>query len=85
MTQGAPAIIEIEEENETFKSGAPAGFPISRPAIENLRVVVQQFELSWRNGTPCPQVRAIYKVVSTQKSVNKYNSYRCVATRLFVT
>ena len=76
MTQNAPAIIEVPEVNETFKSGASAAFLISPPGRLGSEIVVQQFENSWRSTTTCPQVRAIYKVVSTQKSVNKYNVYR---------
>ena len=80
VTQNAPAIIEIADDNETFKSGASATFTISQPGRLGLEPVVQQFEGSWRSTTTCPQVRAIYKVVSTQTSVNAYNVYRYVVT-----
>ena len=55
-------------------------FPTPRPVNLISEVVVQQFERSWRSATTCPQVRAIYKVVSTQQSVNKYNFYWYVTT-----
>lgn len=58
VMQRSPAIIEIVEENETFKS------------------VSQQFKRSWRHTTTCPKVRSIYKIVSTQKILDKYDAYR---------
>ena len=34
MTRNAPAIIEIEEENETFKSGASAALHFSSGSLK---------------------------------------------------
>lgn len=74
--QNAPAIIEIAEENETFKSGPFA--LASVPCLDRLifALVAQQFKRSWRHTTTCPKVRAVYKIVATQQNVDKYNSYR---------
>ena len=79
VTQNAPAIIEIAEDNETFKSGAFALSPASHPGRLRFWAVAKQFRDSWRRTTACPQVRAVYKVVSTQQSIDEYNSYRYVS------
>ena len=80
VMQSAPAIVEIAEEHETFKSGAFVFSPVSRMGCLIPDVVAQQFKNSWRHGVACPTVRAIYKVVSTQQSVDKYNLYRFVVS-----
>ena len=74
--QNAPAIIEIVEENETFKSGVFDLAPVARPGHLIFGVVAQQFQSSWRHATTCPTVRAVYQIVSTQQDIDKYNSYR---------
>ncbi|KAI0784004.1 hypothetical protein BC629DRAFT_1594122 [Irpex lacteus] len=44
---------------------------------ETFKSVESQFKTSWRHaGKPCPPVRYIYKIVSDQASVDKYNTYR---------
>lgn len=81
--QNAPAIIEIAEENETFKSGVFFLCSVdssSGSAYDWRGVVAQQFKRSWRHTTSCPKVRAVYKVVPAQQSLDKYNAYRCVVT-----
>ena len=45
-----------------------------------VEVVAQQFKRSWRHTTPCPKVRAIYKIVLSQQILDKYDSYRFVTT-----
>ena len=38
--------------------------------------VATQFQKSWRHRTPCPPVRAIYKIFNTEASVRQYELYR---------
>lgn len=38
--------------------------------------VASQFEKSWRSTAPCPEVRAVYKIVSTKLSLEKYEDYK---------
>lgn len=38
--------------------------------------VVDQFETSWRSGTPCPTVERVYRVVISGNLVHKYKAYR---------
>ena len=78
VMRGAPAIVEIAEENETFKSGVFALPPIPRPGRLIFGVVVQQFQSSWRDAAACPTVHAVYQIVFSQQSMDKYNSYRHV-------
>lgn len=35
-----------------------------------------QFKASWRHATPCPPVKAVYKVVATDASMGKYKAYK---------
>lgn len=74
--QNAPGIIEIAEENETFKSGTFIASPITRSGHSRLEVVARQFKHSWRHTTACPKVRAVYKITSSQQNLDKYNAYR---------
>jgi hypothetical protein len=39
-------------------------------------VVANQFQESWRHPTAYPTVKAIYLIVSTQQTLNKYKAYR---------
>ena len=86
VMQKSPAIIEIAEENETFKSGVY--FFLFDSFVWGMLtigggLVAQQFKRSWRHTTPCPKVRAVYKIVPSQQNLDKYNTYRCVASASF--
>lgn len=35
-----------------------------------------QFKASWRHPSTCPTVKAVYKIVGTQASMNQYKRYR---------
>ncbi|KAF9790536.1 hypothetical protein BJ322DRAFT_999788 [Thelephora terrestris] len=37
--------------------------------------VAIQFQQSWMQNTPCPQVRAVYKIISTEQSLRQYQQY----------
>jgi len=39
-------------------------------------IVVSQFQQNWKHPSPCPTVRAIYKVISSQQIVDRYENYR---------
>ena len=78
VIRSAPTIIEIAEDNETFKDGTFTISPVFRPSCLRFGVVAEQFKNSWRHATTCPQVRAVYKVVSTPQNVDKYNLYRYI-------
>ena len=42
-----------------------------------ISLVEAQFKTSWRHPVcPCPPVRYIYKIVSNQASLDRYNAYR---------
>ncbi|KAI0337036.1 hypothetical protein BDW22DRAFT_1340582, partial [Trametopsis cervina] len=44
---------------------------------QTFKSVEAQFQTSWRHvGRTCPTVRHIYKIVSSQSSVDKYSAYR---------
>jgi len=43
---------------------------------EMFRSVANKFRESWRHPTDCPTVKAIYLIVSTQQTLNKYEAYR---------
>jgi len=43
---------------------------------ETFKSVASQFEKSWRHQTSCPTVRAVYKVISTQQNLDKYEAYK---------
>ena len=80
VMKSAPGIVEITEENETFKSGALSSCFLS-PLLGRAyywRAVAQQFRRSWRHTTQCPKVRAVYKIVSSQQNLDKYDAYRYV-------
>jgi len=55
-------------------------FHSSSRSTHDWRAVAQQFKRSWRHTTPCPKVRAIYKIIPTQQNLDKYNAYRYVVT-----
>ncbi|KAF9790511.1 ADP-ribosylation [Thelephora terrestris] len=41
----------------------------------NYKSVESQFKQSWRHKTACPEVKAIYKVISTEASLKQYDQY----------
>jgi len=41
--------------------------------------VAKQLRKKWLHNTQCPQVRAIYKVVSTADNIAKYEQYLSVS------
>jgi len=40
--------------------------------------VASQFRQKWMHNTQCPEVRAIYKIVSTTANLMKYEQYLSV-------
>lgn len=38
--------------------------------------IEKQFLQSWKHNTPCPDVRAIYKIVNTEERLGKYRQYQ---------
>ena len=72
----APVIIEVPGDHENYKSGRlTASLPSVRETDQT--TVSTQFQQSWRHGTTCPQVRAVYKVVNTTASLDEYEQYLC--------
>lgn len=72
----APIIIEVPEDHENYKSGGPTTFR-SLGSETDQSTVADQFKQSWRHGTTCPEVRAVYKIVNSTASVTKYEQYLC--------
>jgi len=69
-----PAIIEVPEDHEIYKSGMPT-VPLSLSMRTDRSTVKTQFEQTWRHSTKCPEVRAVYKIVNTTASLDKYKQY----------
>jgi len=42
---------------------------------QNYTSVEAQFQQSWRHKTTCPEVRAVYKIINTTASSDKYEKY----------
>lgn len=71
----APMILEIAEEHTVYKSGRVSHFsPFD--ALADPEIVASQFEKSWKSAGPCPEVRAVYKIVSTKLSLDEYEDYK---------
>ena len=77
----APVLIEVPKDHENYHSGM---LIISRSlAVETYQIVVAtQFQQSWRHGTACPKVRAVYKIINTAASQWKYEQYLCGRPRI---
>ena len=41
--------------------------------------VASQFQQKWMHTTKCPEVRAVYKIVSTEANLAKYEQYLFVS------
>ena len=37
--------------------------------------VEKQFKQSWRHKTTCPEIKAVYKIIVTEASMNQYQEY----------
>jgi hypothetical protein len=59
----------------TILSRAVCGSVRSLTMETDQRTVSTQFQQSWRHGTICPEVRAVYKIVSTTASLRRYEQY----------
>ena len=70
----APVIIEVPEDHENYKSGA-SSILLSFAMEADRYVVESQFIQSWRHGTICPEVRAVYKIVHPPASMKRYEQY----------
>ena len=70
----APVLIEVPKDHENYRSGT---WIISYSlAVETDQVIVAtQFQESWRHRTTCPKVRAVYKIINTAASLNRYETY----------
>ncbi|KAF9646701.1 ADP-ribosylation, partial [Thelephora ganbajun] len=62
---------------EYTKAIAPALVPVPTNNV-TYHSVVNQFVQSWRHPTCCPNVQAIYKVVTRPEITDRYNVYRNV-------
>lgn len=51
--------------------------------VTHWTAVESQFNQSWRHNTSHPEVRAVYKIVSTETSLQKYQNYlyECIPAR----
>jgi len=72
----APAIIEVPEDHETYKSGMlTISCCLARETDRS--TVAKQFKQTWRHSTTYPKVRAVYKIVNTTASLDNYERYLC--------
>ena len=69
-----PMIVKIPEDHEAYKSGTSTSF-YWLTAKTHRTIVGKQFQQSWRHKTACPGVCAIYKIVSTEASLKRYQTY----------
>lgn len=60
--------------HENALSKAPVIIEIPRDH-KNYRSVETQFTQSWRHSTACPEVKAVYKVITTEASLQQYRQY----------
>ena len=67
-------IVKIPEDHEVYKGGASTLFYwLTVKAYPT--IVGKQFQQSWRHNTACPGICAIYKIVSTEASLKRYQTY----------
>ena len=73
----APMIVEVPEDHERYKSGQSiGGNPLSiRRSSSRTLSVASQFRQKWMHSAQCPEVRAVYKIVSTTASLTNYEQY----------
>ena len=75
-----PMIVEVPRDHERYKSG--------QSIVESQRtewggltdaLVESQFRQKWLHNGRCPEVHAIYKIVSTKANVARYERYLSVS------
>lgn len=65
-------------DHDAFWNGEVHSVP--SPGLDSIcELVVDRFTESWAHPTQCPVVRAVYKVVLTQDSLDTYLGYRSVS------
>lgn len=70
----APVLIEVPEDHDNYKSGMLRVLRFLTGGTDWF-TVEKQFQQTWRHGTACPGVRAVYKIINTTTSVKKYEQY----------
>ena len=78
MKISGPRLVPILSDNKTY-GDSTLGFRTKPKNYENLRElesVANQFRGSWRHPTTCPEVQAVYKIVTSKTVLDKYNAYR---------
>ena len=48
---------------------------VTLPQETDWLAVEKQFQQTWRHGTTCPEVRAVYKIINTTASLKSYEQY----------
>ena len=72
----APVIVEVPEDHDNYKSGERRVFHLLTRETDPFPFTVEkQFQQTWRHGTTCPEVRAVYKIINTTTSLRKYEQY----------
>ncbi|KAF9790512.1 hypothetical protein BJ322DRAFT_395524 [Thelephora terrestris] len=69
---GASILCQSCYDNELRRAPAIVQVPVDHNRYKS---VESQFKKSWRQGTPCPEVQAVYKVVVTEESQKRYKLY----------
>jgi len=77
----APVIIEVPGDHDNYGSGERRVFQLLMKETDPF-TVEKQFQQTWRHGTTCPEVRAVYKIIHTTASLKKYEQYLCVSLAL---
>jgi len=77
----APALVEVPEDHDNYKSGERRVFQLLTRETDTF-AVEKQFQQTWRHGTTCPEVRAVYKIINTTASLKKYEQYLYVPSAL---
>ena len=77
----APVIVEVPEDHDNYKSGERRVFHRLTRETDTFPVE-KQFQQTWRHGTTCPEVRAVYKIINTTASLKKYEQYLYVPLAL---
>ena len=69
-----PAIIEVPEDHENYKIGAPMYVLFADDGVDQI-TVESHFKQSWGSKIRHPEVRAIYEIISTEVNLKKYEKY----------
>jgi len=75
----APTIVQVPGDHERHKNGQSIPVMFDEATDAYTPSVATQFQQKWTNDTPCPEVRAIYRIVSTKASLKKYEQYLSVS------